>query len=479
MKIISLATTYEIDESFDDEKFLKLNLRICHDGKNPNGSFFNVEDFEKAEDSIYNIPILANVVEDEDGDLDFGGHDMSIEDHKMKEGETKLIYHEVPIGVVPEDCDYEIKEYNGKNYVFCSGYIWKNYSNYSLDIIERDKDIKLSMEILVDAYNYNAKEKVMNITDFRYQGITLLNKNYGTGMENALATTESFKIKDKFITMMAELKDTLANKNNEGGSTVNEELIALLAKYNITEDKLDFEIEGLSMEEVEEKLKGLSEPEKFIKSFELSHEDIRYALYNLLAPVEDADGEWYFIDQVFDDRFEYENWEGTKIYRQGYKKDGDIISFEGDRIELFQERLTKEEKDELDKIRDNYSLLETENKELKEVSAEYEEVKPELERLQGFEKDILAEQRKVAEEELFGNFEDKLKDNEEYEELKTNSEKYSIEELEKELALLYVKKTANFSLQKPNTSIKVNVNPIEDKKEDSRYGDLYERYLNK
>ena len=51
---------------------------------------------------------------------------------------------------------------------------------------------------------------------------------------------------------------------------------------------------------------------KFIKSFELSHSDVRYALYQLLTPVESEDSEWYFIDQVFDDRLEYMNWEGTK-----------------------------------------------------------------------------------------------------------------------------------------------------------------------
>ena len=47
------------------------------------------------------------------------------------------------------------------------------------------------MEILVDGYSYDAKQKFI-ILQIRYTGITFLNKNYGTGMENALATLEHF-----------------------------------------------------------------------------------------------------------------------------------------------------------------------------------------------------------------------------------------------------------------------------------------------
>ena len=339
----------------------------------------------------------------------------------MKENINLFI--ESPIGVIPESCNYSIEEYNGKNYVYCDAYIWKGYSNYASDIIERDKDIKLSMEILVDGFSYNAKKKIYNITDYRYQGITFLNKEFGTGMENALATTDTFsedENKQKFIMIMEELKETLSNynKNNsdEGGSKVDEKVIALLDQYNITVEELDFDISNMSIDDVEAKLKEKfdtpnnldngnndnQEPKKFVKSFELSHGEIRYALYQLLYLVEQEDNEWYFIDQVYDDRFEYQNWEGTKIYRQGYKKDDDNVEFIGERIELFQERLTKEEKEALDNMRSNYSLLE------EQVSA-----------LTEFKEQKLAEERKEAEESLFTQFDEKLKGVEEYETLKT------------------------------------------------------------
>ena len=477
LKHVSLATTYEIDSTFDSEKFIKMRLRVCHDGINPNKSSFEVADMESAKDSIKNIPILANVIFDSEGNPQFGGHDMELEDSKTKEGEYKLIYKETPIGVVPESCNHEIKEFNGKNYVFVDAYVWKNYSNYAQDIIERDNDIKLSMEILVDEYSYNAKQKVYNITAYRYSGITFLNKDYGTGMENALATTGTFsedENKEKFIIMMEELKETLQSydiNNQERGSNV-EEKLKLLQDNNLTVESLDFSIDELSLEDLEVKIKEFiekqnidtsveeKEPEKYVKSFELSHSDIRYALYQLLSPVETEDNEWYFIDQVYDDRFEYMNWEGTKIYRQYYIKDGDNVEFSGERIELFQVRLTKEEKDALDSLKDGYSALEAEVNELR-----------------SYKQDIETEARNEAEKALFETF-PQLVGNEEFENLKKKSSEFTLEQLEKEISHIVVKTSEEFKAysqkREQNPIVKIK-NFKHESNDNNPYGDLFDK----
>lgn len=495
---LSLTTTYEIDNTFDSEKFIKMQLRVCHDGINPNRSSFDIENMEKAKDSIVNIPILANVIFDEDGNPQFGGHDATLEQSKTSEGEYKLIYKETPIGLVPESCNHKIEKFNDKNYVFADCYIWKEYSNYAQDIIERDENIKLSMEILVDGYSYNAKDKIYNITDYRYQGITFLNKEFGTGMENALATTGQFSednSKEKFIIMMQELKETLSqyNINNfeEGGSALDEQIKSLLKQYNVTVETLSFDIKDMSIEDIDSKLKESyaentqesnetfeeenntetqveDKVEKYMKSFELSHSDIRYALYQLLSPVETEDNEWYFIDQVYDDRFEYENWEGTKIYRQGYKKDEDNVSFEGERTELFQERLTKEEKEVLDTMRSNYSILETEVIGLREYQASK-----------------YAEERTQAEETLFSQTDTQLADNEEYQTLKKNASQFSLEQLEKEVAFIIVKSGTNVKFssnkgnKKQNQTVKLPFSSSHSDGDSKVYGDLFEKYLPK
>lgn len=444
LKHLSLAATYEVDDSFDSDKFIKLRLRVCHEGKNPNQSYFEPENIEKAKDSLANIPILAHVVEDSEGNLDFGGHDMTIEKNKIGDGDDyRIIYLETPIGLVPETNNYAYEEHDGRNYVFCDAYVWRDYSNYAEDIIERDKEIKLSMEIIVDGYEYDAKEKVLNIIDYRYQGITLLGKDHGTGMIDALATTETFSSdasKEKLLKMMEELKEELkeALSENEGGNEVDND------KKDVMENQ---------------------EHEKYIKSFEISHEDIRYALYMLLEPVETEDNECYWIDTVFDDRFEYSNWGLTKIYRQYYEVgEDDVVRFVGDRIELFQERLTKEEKEALDAMRNNYALLEEENKFLK-----------------AFKEQKLKEERIWAEGELFAQFDEQLKDNEEYIKLKENASQFTLEQLEKEIAYIVVRSNSSFKFfgNKPNkkiNTVKIDLPSREDAKEE-KYDEILEKYL--
>ena len=197
-------------------------------------------------------------------------------------------------------------------------------------------------------------------------------------------------------------------------------------------------------------------------------------MYNLLAPVEAEDNEWYFIDQVYDDRFEYENWEGTKIYRQEYKKEDDIISFVGERIELFQEKLTKEEKEALDEMRNNYSKL---LDEFEEYKNNYSMPNDEVEKLKEFKSDILEQQRKMQEEEIFNKYDEVLDvEDKTYKEIKENKSNYSIEQLEEKLAVLFARKQIHFSSNENKKIIKLGgdsgnngeVNP---------YGDLFEKHL--
>lgn len=97
--------------------------------------------------------------------------------------------------------------------------------------------------------------------------------------------------------------------------------------------------------------------ENMTKTFEISHDDIRYALYNLLSSYEDADNEWYYITGVYDSYFVYESWDGGKIYGQKYTKDNDNVLFDGERYNLHKEYLTDSEYTEIQDMRSNYSSV--------------------------------------------------------------------------------------------------------------------------
>lgn len=177
----------------------------------------------------------------------------------------------------------------------------------------------------------------------------------------------------------------------------------LLAKYNKTVEDITFDYSELSDEELEAKFaevfgednntdgdnsgdntankpsndnegdgENTTEPEgttdgdnegegqnfeNMTKTFEISHDDIRYALYNLLSSYEDADNEWYYITGVYDSYFVYESWDGGKIYGQKYTKDNDNVSFDGERYNLHKEYLTDSEYTEIQDMRSNYSSV--------------------------------------------------------------------------------------------------------------------------
>lgn len=175
----------------------------------------------------------------------------------------------------------------------------------------------------------------------------------------------------------------------------------LLEKYNKTVEDITFEYEGLSDEELEEVFSttfGESEPtsdtvltesdksnddtdddtddsttddpdntdntsddndkdkDTYSKTFKLSHEDVRSALYQLLAPIEETLNEYYWIMSVYDDYFIYESCCGN-YYKQAYTKENDTIAFDGERQEVFAEFVTADEKAELENMRANYSSI--------------------------------------------------------------------------------------------------------------------------
>lgn len=213
LKNFSFAMKYAVDETFDSERFTKLRVYIMHNGKNPNFSHFSDEAIENAKPTLANIPILAHVIEDKDGNLDFGGHDFAIEEDKMNEGEYRIVYKEIPIGVIPETNNYAIEEIDGRNYVVADCFIWNEYANYGVDIIKNQETVKVSMEVIAKDYQMLEEDKnYFDITEYKYSAVTMLNSSYGTGMIGAKAEVQTFNLdenREKFLEFTSELNKIL------------------------------------------------------------------------------------------------------------------------------------------------------------------------------------------------------------------------------------------------------------------------------
>ena len=138
------------------------------------------------------------------------------------------------------------------------------------------------------------------------------------------------------------------------------------------DDKDDFEVEEIEESEelvieeseaeevIEEPTVEIPvEEEKFTKTFELSHDDTRCALYQLLAPYEEANNDWYWIVEVFDNHFVYQGCCGN-YFGQKYVKEDDTVAFDGEPYALYSEFLTESERVALKEMRANYSAIEEE-----------------------------------------------------------------------------------------------------------------------
>ena len=188
-----------------------------HSGLNLNNSNFSDEAIGKASPSLRNIPLLAFVKKtDGSGEADFAGHEFEF---KITEDGIKYVYLGRPIGMIPETNNYSYEEdEEGVKFVSADAYIWNQYANEAMDIIQRDGSKSVSMEISVDNYEVDDKVGVMDITDFKYTGVAILGDDVQPAMRNARLDLASFSfdgLGDFMATFAKEIKETLNHEKPE------------------------------------------------------------------------------------------------------------------------------------------------------------------------------------------------------------------------------------------------------------------------
>lgn len=495
--VVQVPGTVKFESSDSDiEGLLPVTLQACHIDLNVNNSYIDENVMTAALPSFSNRPILGYIHE-VDGQLEFYTHNMHLDEN------DELVYDEIPIGTIPESCNarLEYDEEKKKTYCVVNGYIYEEYTK-AAEILRREGECSVSVELSIRELSYNAKDKYMNIENFYFSGVTILGKTesgkkVNPGMEGSNITLADFSKQNnsmfysleqnsKLIEMLDKLNDTLSNFNKVNAERKEEpakmKFEELLEKYGKTVEDITFEYEGLSDEELESafaqafdeaepenepETEPESEPEPetepegevFQKVFELSHSDIRSALYALLAPYEEADNDWYWITDVYDTHFVYESWMNDRVYGQAYTKDDTNVAFDGERYTLHKELLTDGEYAELQSMRSNYAALQAELN--KYQKAEEEAMKEGL----------------FASEEYKNIYEDK-----EFLALKENHSEISFEELNSKLdsILLSYAKSGNMKFSQTNESepkhvSKVNLPMNNQVKKKNRYGSLFSK----
>ena len=535
---VQVPANFEVDGNvYQDNTLLFGKVKVFHIGPNRNGSSVTKNAAEKALSTIAYKPLLANFCE-VDGVKDFTSHDMELND----DGSVTYVEHQ--IGCFTADAPViKYDETTEKEFVFAKVAIPREYTD-ACDIIERKNGTKVSVELLVNEMNYSAKDDILELTDIIVQGCTCLGTNPETGdsveegmqgarldivdfsvNNNSIVDKSNNELNSKMLEILEKLNDTISNFNiqnfnQEGGENAMNKFEELLDLYGLTSEEIEFEIDGLSDEDLEAKfVEVYGDAEEFKKKkkcsdenedesededfagcgkkkkkcsdeddeksndedfagcgkkkkrcavnvesntveFELSHDDIRMALYGLLESTLDENC-YAWVCEVYDNYFIYqketygEDGYDCEYYKQGYSRADDNIALSGDPVEVFSIFVTESEKTALDMIRSQYEEL----KAFKE-NVEKQELK--------VQKDAILESTEYAE----------IKDSEEFKALVADAEKYSVDELKVKADLIFaaaMKKKFNFEAKPEKKSVGINFNAKPNKKKQA-YAGLFDNY---
>ena len=520
--VVTTNGYFETDDT-EMPGMLKLELKVCHTETNRNGSHISTENMEKAMPTLKYRPILAYIHELEDGTKDFYAHNVEFIENEDGETDIVYIEKQVGCFTADEPW-LKYDEKKDKTYVHAYAVVPEGYTEAADIIRRKNgTKVSCELVIDELSYNAKEKYLDLTSFYFGGCTLLGCDENgneIGEGMLGARADISDFCHKeptytyqDKMIEVLEKLNITLSNFNTnttqKGGNEMKFE--ELLAKYGKTAEEVTFEIEGLSDEELEAKFAetfednddtgedegdngegegdnidddnsgdgdgeddndgdgdgdgedaGDGEPTTFTKTFtvELSHEDVRYALYNLISQYDEEDNEWYSIRSVYDNYFYMQGWINNKLYRLGYVVDGENVSLEGERQEMFEIIVSESEKLAIDKMREDYSALESKYNALKEFKDNYDAAELKAKKDAIFSRDEYAV---LAEDEAF-----KL--------LISDADKFSVEEVEAKAKAIFadhVIKTGAFSKSTEGAkakSIGINFNKVESK---SPYGNLF------
>ncbi len=418
--IVTTNGFFEAEET-DMPGMLKLELKVCHTQTNRNGSHISDANMEKAMPTLKYRPILAYIHELEDGVKDFYAHNMEIVEDENGEAEIHYIEKQVGCFTADDPwLKYDKKKdktYVHAYAVIPEGYTEaadiirrKNGTKVSCELVINEL-----------AYNAKEKYLDLTDFYFggcTLLGVDENGNEIGEGMLGARADISDFcheepvfTFQDKMIEAIEKLNTTLSNFNMNFGEKGDDKMgkfEELLAKYGVTAEEVTFETEGLSDEELEAKFaevfddegdgdegtgegdgdngdgegtgdegsgdegtgegegEGTFESRKSYSTddngnvtitFEISHEDIRGALNSLITVYDEEDNDWYWVTNVYNDYFVFENWHGDKLFKQSYTVDGDNVALSGDRQEMFKMVLTESEKLAIEKMREDYSAL--------------------------------------------------------------------------------------------------------------------------
>lgn len=473
-KIINFEASIQTDtiEKLNDD-FSKAECRVMYVDANRNGSFITKEAVEDAMPTIYNIPVVAEVLYKED-EKDFGTHGgrYIIDSNGIKFEQTT-----VPYGVVPESCNPRWEFVGDKEYLVCDVILWTGrYDDMEILLGDEEKTRPQSMEIHV-VESYIDKDDYEQIEKLSFSALTILGANVEPCFEESRVKLYEQIEEESFKDILLDMREAYSKFCKEGGN----DSVDNVEKKEFEENIEDVQIDSSSNLEdktdesfVEEEKIETEKDEKF----ELSYKDKMQLLSKALPKdvYEERRYEESYVIDFTETKVDYKiciydsgNYD-QKIYRASYEisEEECTINFEG-KEELFMELITKTEKEKIDSERAmfistlNERIDELESK-VEEFNKENENLKEELENEKQFRLDIEEEERKANIDEKIAEFANVLESTEEFEVIKENAYDMTCEDIEKECYILIGKMNFNKTAKKQKKEKVFSALTVEEKK---------------
>lgn len=512
----SVEKLCEVNNSFDSGV-----LKVAYVGRNRNGSSISKEVFEKCMDTIYNCPIVCNYNRERD---EIGSHDIEV---VVKDGVPTIVNITHPVGVIPESSNIWWEEFEDESgvheYLCAEVLIWKRQEAY--EKIKNNMITDESMEIRVKSGHMEDGYYV--IDSFEFLAFCLLEAAEPCYESASLAMFGMDNFKEKYAEMMEEFKKSFKKVNTsieddihpqismEGGEEHLENKMELLTKFGLSVDQIDFDIETMSIEELEAELNSrfaaeegeeqevaedveTNEDEQDENQFSLTGEQFREELIDALhaETMETVWGEmcrYMYCDYDSDAMevfcYDVDDW---KLYGFKYSMDGDnvVIDFESKKRKKFSIVDFDEGDAELSykamfdtvvdasvsatasRLNAEFEATRTELEEkYNAASNTIESMNSELNELRQYQQNQLATERAADEDAVFAMFAD-LNGIEAFEELKGSCAELSIEELEEKCYAIRGRNTTHTFANKTQKTTRL---PVEknNKATDEPYGGLF------
>lgn len=501
-------------EDKEDDSLMFVRVKVCHTLLNRNKSYISEDNMKKAMPTLKYKPLLASIVEDVNGELDFNGHDMNIVEDE--DGNTSIEYIEKQVGTFTNDDPYlEYDEKNDKTYVIATAAIPRDYTK-AAEIIERKNGTKVSCELQIDSMSFNAKEKYLELIDFIFTGVACLGESVKEGMAGSRLDIVDFSTQNNslkyeedtnLIEVMTKLTEALNNNikayaentsrkednpvadvelMEENVQEVTEEVATMEETSEETQPTEEVtEVESteeteVTPEEVEENVKeNMEETEvetpidefsiKFsmtngeeTKEFSLSLTDKLYAMSSLVNETYgELDNDFYDVNVYEDEKYvEMYGWFSGKAYRQSFKVKKDSYQLIGDRIEVYCKYLSDDEIKALDKMKSDFAELQNTYAKKVELLEKYESEPDKMEILNSTKYSYVA-------------------DTEEFNELRENHFDLSVDEVTSkanEILLSYAESgSLKFTADEGHKENYRQIPYVKAEKKTGRYGNLFSK----